>query len=103
MSWTVGMRMKKRVAKRLRIEWSSQWKYTHFYDEEEEAEAKRQEWLRHPANRELDFKVIEVVEVTHTGGGEVLSVEHLSVSEEAHEKPDPYVLIDDKQQLPDKR
>ena len=62
MSFTVGMRVKKRVAERLRMEWSSKWRYTHIYGEEEEAEEKRQEWLRNPANRELDFKVIELEE-----------------------------------------
>ena len=85
MSYTVGFRLKERVAKRLRVEWSKQWSYTSMHSTKEEAEEKRQEWLRNPANRELDFKVIELLEITHTGDGEIHGTTYIP-SEEAHEE-----------------
>ena len=75
--FTVGFRTKKRVAENLRMEWSSNWLHTRYYDTEEEARKQKEEWQRNKRNDETEFKVIPVREITHTGGGETLSTEYL--------------------------
>lgn len=71
MMYTVGSRLKERHAKQLRMEWSSEWAHTNYYDTEEEAEEKKREWERNKRNDATEFKIIPVEKVTHVGDGEV--------------------------------
>lgn len=77
--FTVAARLKKRHAKRLRMEWSADWLHTNYYDTEEEAEEQKQEWQGNKKNDATEFKVIPVEKITHTGGGEVLAINYIEV------------------------
>ena len=84
MKYTVGFRTKKRVAENLRMEWSSNWLHTHYYDTEEEAAKQKEEWERNKKNNATEFKIIPVEKVTHTGGGEVLATNYIEVPDNKH-------------------
>jgi hypothetical protein len=90
MKYTVGMRLKARVAKTLRMEYSEEWLFTNYYEEESDAEAQRAEWARNKRNDSMEFRVIKVAKITHTGVGKVLSTTYVEVyeDEEAYEKPE---------------
>lgn len=81
MKYTVGFRTKKRVAENLRMEWSSNWLHTRYYDTEEEAKKQKEEWQRNKKNNAIEFKIIPVEQVTHTGGGEVVGVDYIEVTD----------------------
>ena len=86
MKYTVGARLRKRHAKQLCMEWSAEYVYTNIYDSEEEAKEKKAEWERNPRNDSSEYKIIPLEEISHTGGGETLSVEYLPVEEAESEK-----------------